>query len=282
MGQYTVNAGLQSMIRDISDDIAVNLKDRLREFRYVIRRNRHDSMLDDRPAALQGRSFPNSGFDAPELLLGRAASLVDTALTAAESISLSIISGNPAVHQGTPEIQSLSVYFADGYEGQRAFHRDMYYLTKEILRRNRADNMLIHEAAFAAIHASMKRDNGKIIAEALRPSTEETRIRTTALACAALMTEMVKQHPIRFFDTRATVESSAIDERRKIEIIGFAAICLACGLATAKAADMEGESNLESALLAVEARAERIMKAFDAKTSGELGDLFETLITHLP
>ncbi|MGH6763510.1 MAG: hypothetical protein ACRECW_18190 [Phyllobacterium sp.] len=270
------------MIRDISDDIAVNLKDRLRDFRYVIRRNRHDSMLDDRPATLRDTPFQNRGFDAPELFLGRAASLVDTALTAAETISLSIISGNPAVHQGTPEVQGLSVYFADGHEGQRIFHRDMYYLTKEILRRNRADNMLIHEAAFTAIHASMKRDSGPLVADALRPSTDEVKIRATATACAALMSEMVKQHPIRFFDTRATVEVTADDQRRKIEIIGFAAICLACGLATAKAADMEGESNLESALLAVEARAERIAKAFDAKASGELSDLFETLITHLP
>ena len=96
------------MLRFLSEEVAVNLKDRLREVRYVIRRNRHDSLQDEHSFARPGEIM------SPELLLGHAASIVDKALTTAETISISLISSNPNMHHSAPHLKSLLVYFGAG------------------------------------------------------------------------------------------------------------------------------------------------------------------------
>lgn len=115
------------MLRTLSEEIAVNLKDRLRGVRYMIRRNCHDGL----PEAERRSDIPS-----PELLLEHAASMVDKALTTAETISISLISADPKVHNNAPHVKSLSVYFSAGAEGARAFRKDMYYLTKEVDRKS--------------------------------------------------------------------------------------------------------------------------------------------------
>jgi hypothetical protein len=83
---------------------------------------------------------------------------------------------------------------------------------------------------------------------------------------------MLRQQPVR---QSGTLSKSAM-------ISGFAAIALACALATAKPADMENIDNLESALLAVEAREDRIIEGVSQNDSVALQKLFATLIFHLP
>lgn len=265
------------MIRDISDDIATNIKDRLREFRYMIRRNRSDNITNRRLEASSTSGPDQSVLDAPDIILGHAARVMDKALTKAENISLSLLSGDPSIHHSAPDVRSIAVYFSAGFDGQHAFHRDMYYLTKEILRRRHADNMLIHETAFAAIHASVNRNHRDLIRDVLQANT----IEATARLCTALLTEMIAENPVRFADGRKVLPETAQAIRNR-DITGFASICLACGLATAKAADMEGVNNLESALLAIEARTDRLVAAFDASNKAALDALFGTLISHLP
>lgn len=269
------------MIRDISDDIATNIKDRLREFRYMIRRNRSDNITNRRPEASSSSGLDQSVLDAPDIILGHAARVMDKALTTAETISLSLLSGDPSIHHSAPDVQSIAVYFSAGFDGQHAFHRDMYYLTKEVLRRRHADNMLIHETAFAAIHASMNRNHRDLIRHVLQAKSQADTIEATARLCTALLTEMIAENPVRFADARKVLPETAQAIRNR-DITGFASICLACGLATAKAADMEGVNNLESALLAIEARTERLVAAFEANNQKALDALFATLISHLP
>jgi hypothetical protein len=74
-----------NMLRILSEEIAVNLKDRLREVRYMIRRNRHESLQVEQSATRPGEIV------SPELLLGHAASVMDKALTTAETISISAL-----------------------------------------------------------------------------------------------------------------------------------------------------------------------------------------------
>ena len=108
------------MIRDISSEIVVSLKDRLRDVRHLIRASRQDS----KPAPQ----------DLPDILFGKAARAMDKALTAAETISISLVSQDPAAHSTTIEARSLDVYFpADANKGEALFRRDVYYLTKRIL-----------------------------------------------------------------------------------------------------------------------------------------------------
>lgn len=255
------------MHQNLPNDITVNIKDRLRAFRYALRRTRENHSDNNNFVSAQTAIRP-------EIVLNRAAhvaaTVMDKAFSTAESISISLVSDNPAIHNNAPDVQSLSFYFNDTPEGQRAFHRDMYYLTKDVLRRNKAENVLIHEAVFINIYSNMKRQYGSEIARLKDPSTES--IQQTAKLCTVLFREMLRLKPVH--------QSSNLPKNALIS--GFAAISLACALATAKPIDMENVDNLESAMLAVEARSERIIAALNQNDDAALQKLFATLIFHLP
>lgn len=249
------------MKQDLPNDIAVNIKDKLRGLRHALRRTRNADTAEQTPVL-------------PEMVLNRAANVaatvMDKAFSTAEAISISLVSNNPAIHETAPDVQSLNSYFTTGSEGQRAFHRDMYYLTKEVLRRNKAENALIQETVFISIFNSMNQRYGADIARLNAPATDI--IQESAKLCAALFQEMLRQQPVR--QTNSLPKNALIS--------GFAAISLACGLATAKPVDMENIDNLESAMLAVEARNAHILAALEKKDDAALQKLFATLIFHLP
>ncbi|ERI15515.1 hypothetical protein [Brucella intermedia] len=258
------------MLRTLSEEIAVNLKDRLRGVRYMIRRNCHEGL----PEAERRSDIPS-----PELLLEHAASMVDKALTTAETISISLISADPKVHNGAPHVKSLSVYFGAGTEGARAFRKDMYYLTKEVSRRHQLQNVLIQEAAFVTVHARMMRKHGSLLKSVFSAETGETKIAATSGAVTALFLELLDERPVRFISMEGHRDPQAL---RKFETTCFAAVGLACGLATAKAADLAGVDPLESAILALDVRHDRLMQAAEERDQAQLETLFQTLIAHLP
>lgn len=261
------------MLRILSEEIAVNLKDRLREVRYMIRRNRHESLQGEHAASRPGEIV------SPELLLGHAASMMDKALTTAETLSISLISSNPYVHNSAPHIKSLAVYFSSGSEGVRAFRKDMYYLTKEVLRRNQLQNVLIQEAVFVTVHAKVIRKYGALLKSAFAAEVGDKKINETAKAITVIFLEFLAEKPVRFISLDAHCDPQAL---HRFEMMCFAAVGLACGLATAKAADLEGVDPLESAILALDARQERVVQAAEERDQEQLTTLFETLITHLP
>ena len=250
------------MHQDIPNDIAVSIKDKLRGLRYALRHTRHGQNAAEKPAVL------------PEVVLNRAAhiaaTVMDKAFSTAETISISLVSDNPSIHETAPDVQSLSFYFNGSTEGQRAFHRDMYYLTKAVLHRNKAENLLIQEGVFKTIYARIKQQHGADISRLQDPATDI--IRQNAGFCTTLFQEMLRRQPVR---QSGNLSKSAM-------ISGFAAIALACALATAKPVDMENIDNLESALLAVEAREDRIIESVSQNDSAALQKLFATLIFHLP
>ncbi|MBJ6718802.1 hypothetical protein I2750_00705 [Bacillus sp. PR5] len=262
-----------NMLRILSEEIAVNLKDRLREVRYMIRRNRHESLQVEQSATRPGEIV------SPELLLGHAASVMDKALTTAETISISLISSNPNVHNSTPHVKSLSVYFGAGAEGARAFRKDMYYLTKEVLRRHQLQNVLIQEAAFVTVHARMMQKHGSLLKSVFSAEAGDRKIVATAKAVAAMFLELLDERPVRFISLDGHCDPQA---PRRFETTCFAAVGVACGLATAKAADLAGVDPLESAILALDVRHDRLMQAAEDRDEAQLEVLFQTLIAHLP
>ncbi len=248
------------MLRTLSDEIAVTIRDRLRDMRYVIRRTR---------AAARA---PESGPPTPEALLGQAASVVDAALTAAETISLSLVSSEPSRHHSAPRMRAFGFYFAGG-EGARAFHGDMYYFLKEILRRHRIADALIHEAAFAAIHERMARKYRRLLVE--RTDEEEA---ATATA-AALFLDVMAERPVRLAPPDDEAGQCGLLEA---EITGAAAASLFCALSTVKPAEVAEADPLESILLAIGARYERLAAAAAMRDAKKLEALFATLVAHLP
>lgn len=267
------------MLRQISEDVRVNLKDRLREVRDAIRQSRHDSTGDAsilREATSHLPPFPGKGIEG---LLGHAASAVDEALSIAESF---VPHERPIAVDGTT-VKGLGTYFPAGNEdrqlsAERLFRRDMYYLTKAVLGGLKIENARIHEADFAAVHASMRKRHGDLLAPLAAP---DPGLQAISAACSALLVECLNQRPVRFAE--ATPETPAAFADRAPDISCLAPVVLACGLAT-KGSDGSPEPDmLEIAILAAGIRHDRLVQAC-AKASpiGELTPVFATLLAHLP
>ena len=249
-------------MRDIPSDIVVSLKDRLRDVRHLIRASRFDA----KP----------TGQELPDLLFGQAARVMDKAFTAAETISISLVSQDPAAHTITIESRSLDVYFPpEPARGEAQFRRDVYYLTKRLFNLFGCSNALIHEATFAAVHATMIRRHGPLLRAA-----RSGELADIATACAAMTLELRAGYdaaPATF------PAASAAKPDRSTQFLSFGAIALATGLATYAEVEPGDEKLVESALLALQARQEKFSQAVAATTPvAPLAALYAFLIPHLP
>jgi hypothetical protein len=251
------------MIRDISNEIVVSLKDRLRDVRHLIRASRQGA--EPAPQNL------------PDILFGTAARAVDKALTAAETISISLVSQDPAAHSTTIEARSIDTYFpADTGKGEALFRRDTYYLTKRILSVLGSSNALIHEGTFSAVHATMIRRHAKLLLAARKDGD----LIDIARACATLAIALQSHYHSEPLAMPAHHEAQPDTET---EYLCFASIALAIGLATYADHEPGEERLVESALLALQARQDKFDQAIHATDRVEaLSDVFAFLIPHLP
>lgn len=261
------------MLRQISEDVRVNLKDRLRDVRHVIRQSRHDQAR--RPLAKDSLE-PSSPPKGIEELLSHAASVVDDAMSLAESL---VPHERPAGADAVT-VKGFDRYFRHGGRdsllgGERAFRRDMYYLAKAIAAKAGAGAPRIYEASLVAAHAAMRKRHADLIAELDIAAEADERIAVAAALCAALLIELVAQHPIRF------AEGTQPGSDREIRFL--APLVLACGLATIGADDLPAADMLEITILAADVRHERIVQAYGkADPHGELTNVFAVLLAHLP
>ncbi|PWJ87165.1 hypothetical protein C8D77_11814 [Mesorhizobium loti] len=265
------------MLRQISEDVRVNLKDRLREVREIIRQSRHDGSGDAsvlREATSHLPPFPGKGIEG---LLSHAASAVDEALSIAESF---VPHERPIKVDGTT-VKGLGTYFPVGSEdrqlsAERLFRRDMYYLTKAVLAGLNIDNARIHEADFAAVHATMHKRHGDLLAALAAPGAG---LQAIAASCSALLVECLNQRPVRFAEAAPETPVGG----RALDISCLAPLALACGLATTGRDGAPEPDMLEIAILAADIRHDRIVQAC-AKASpiAELTPVFATLLAHLP
>jgi hypothetical protein len=264
------------MLRQISEDVRVNLKDRLRDVRHVIRQSRHDHA---RKAAVEGRSPSSSPAKGFEDLLGHAASVVDDAISLAEAL---VPHERPASADAAT-VKSFDHYFrksgrGPSPDGERAFRRDMYYLAKAIAARKTTGAPRIYEASLAAAHAAMRRLHGDLIAELDIAAEPDERVAVAAALAAALLIELVEHRPIRF-NEGAQGGGRSLD----LEIRFLAPLALACGLAIIGADDLPAADMLEITMLAADVRHDRIVQAYGkADRTGELTSVFAVLLAHLP
>ncbi|TPK85230.1 hypothetical protein [Mesorhizobium sp. B2-4-17] len=266
------------MLRQISEDVRVNLKDRLREVRDIIRQSRHDGSGDAsilREATSHLPPFPGKGIEG---LLSHAASAFDEALSIAESF---VPHERPINVDGTT-VKGLGTYFPTGNEerqlgAERMFRRDMYYLTKAVLAGLKIDHARIHEADFAAAHAAMRKRHGDLLTALAAPGAG---LQAIASTCAALLVALLNQHPVHFGE--AAPETAAVGGRA-LEISCLAPVVLACGLATTGRDGAPEPDMLEIAILAADIRHDRIVQACaKANPVEELTPVFATLLAHLP
>ncbi|NGO50874.1 hypothetical protein [Allomesorhizobium camelthorni] len=264
------------MLRQISEDVRVNLKDRLRDVRHVIRQSRHDHARNAAVEA-EGRNSPSSPAKGLEDLLGHAASVVDDAMSLAEAL---VPHERPASADAAT-VRSFEHYFRSNgrgpsLDGERAFRRDMYYLAKAIATRKTTGAPRIYEASLAAAHAAMRKRHADLIAELDIAAEPDERVAVAAVLSAALLIELVEHRPIRFGE-------SAQGRNLDLEVRFLAPLALACGLATIGVDDLPAADMLEITMLAADVRHDRIVQAYGkADRLGDLTTVFAVLLAHLP
>jgi hypothetical protein len=269
------------MLREISEEVRINLKDRLRDVRQAIRQRRHDS---GRPAVLPlpgSASRPGIPFPLREIegLLGHVVSAFDDAMTAAETLV-------PYESQAGTAARPFTTYFPPGgrqdmLAGERAFRRDMYYLVRAMLARRNASAERVHEACFATVHAAMVKRRPDLIATLGEPSGEPERTARAAQMCVALVLEFLRLRPLRL-DIKGEPATKLIDAESTLTVSLLAPIALACGLASLEASDEPDSDPLEMAAMAVEARLDRIIAACrGSDPAAELTPIFAMLLFHL-
>jgi len=264
------------MLREISEDVRILVKDRLRDLRSIVREHRHDRVAQ-RPVSSEAGDQP---FPIREIegLLGHAASAFDDVMSLAESLAPRGPSGGKPVSGPQP----LQTYFRPSGEeqldGERAFRRDLYRLAKLVLEQKSLSGFRIHESDFAAVHAALERRDAALIARLHGGGDQDERVRLVAALVASLFVELVRRQPIRLSSDPGegadTVSSTAVN--------GLAAIAIACGLATLDMEGAPGAELMEIALLAVEVREDRIRAALAREDRTErLTPIFANLLTHL-
>ena len=262
------------MLRQISEEVRINLKDRLRDVRHGVRQFRHDGRRSQQGA----QSRPPFPIGEIEGLLGHAVSAFDEAMSAAESLV-----PRRGKQPGLAVAQSLRVYFpAEGtlaQAGERAFRRDLYYLAQAALAKRTIGAAVVHEADLAAVHATMRKRHADRIAALSRPMGPEGRIAAAASLCSALLIALVDHRPIRLAD-RTPYVFARLDGQSQMR--AFATVTLLCGVATLDGSDAAASDLLELADLAVDARLDRIEHAWaEADADRELTSVFAFLLSHL-
>ncbi|MEW9807040.1 hypothetical protein ABUE31_13695 [Mesorhizobium sp. ZMM04-5] len=265
------------MLRELSEDVRILVKDRLRDFRSIVRQHRHDHAPGQgRAADANGQPLPVRGIEG---LLGHAASAFDDVMTIAEGLAPRPGAGG-ASRSGPQPLQSYFRGPGDAtLDGERAFRRDLYRLAKLALVKNGLSDFRILESDFAAVHEKLEKGSAGPIARLHAQTERDERIQLVAALCASLFVELVRKGPVRLAPVGADGSTGADGV---VASNALAAIAIACGLATL---DMEGAPAaelMEIASLAVGARGDRIRAALDGdERMDRLTALFAGLLTHL-
>lgn len=255
------------MLRNLSEEVVVNIKDRLRDVRHFVRASRHDNPGGPRRPPMAEPFAPPPEI---ERLLGRAASVVDDTLTIAETVSLSLL---PIVRPNDgARLHGFDTYFAAGAgapEGERLFRRDLYAALKSWTR-EKGGAQPLHEASFSQAHLAMRRKHQDLLAE-MREAGPESRIDAVAAVAAATLVELLASQP-------AQPEAGP-----HAGLQPLAPVVLAAGIATLSPSGMSDADLLEAAGMAVEARRDRIVRALEgADPVTDLATVFRALLAHLP
>lgn len=267
------------MLRELSEDVRILVKDRLRDFRSIVRQHRHDRT----PAGPKLPEAKEQPFPIREIegFLGHAVSAFDDVMTLAESLA-------PRAGLGAAPVsgpQPLQSYFREQGElrldGERAFRRDLYRLAKLVLERKHLHGFRILESDFAAVHDALERRDADLIARLHAEAGREERISLVAALSSSLLVELVRHEPIKLPASGVDAQE-ATDANRTIAVNCLAAIAIACGLATLDMEGAAGHELMDIAVLAVDARADRISSALGSGDPvKQLTPLFASLLTHL-
>jgi hypothetical protein len=254
------------------------VKDRLRDLRSIVRQHRHDTPAGVNTMKAKDQPFPVRQIEG---FLGHAASAFDDVMTLAETLAPPVGAVKTPVTGPRPQQAYFPARADARLEGERAFRRDLYRLARLALDRKGLRDVRILEGDFAAVHEFLEKNDAELIALLHGEADEEERVSTVARLTASLFVQLARQEPVKPAAAIPGAEGAS-DIDRDAALAALAVIAIAAGLATL---DMEGAPApelMEIAILAVDARGDRIRAALDGENPlGELTALFESLLTHL-
>lgn len=266
------------MLRELSEDVRVLVKDRLRDLRSIVRQHRHDAPAGGKAVEARDQPFPIREIEG---FLGHAASAFDDVMTLAERLAPPV---GPAGASASGPRPLQSYFRAPGdtqIDGERAFRRDLYRLARLALEKKGQHDVRILEGDFAAVHEALERNGAGLIARLHAETGEEERVSLVAKLSAMLFVQLVRHEPIKPAPAIPGAEAAG-DIDREAALSALAAIAIASGLATLDLEGAPGPELMEIAILAVDARGARIRVALGGENAvGELTPLFESLLTHL-
>ena len=139
----------------------------------------------------------------------------------------------------------------------------------------------IRESDFAAVHGALEKRDAALIAQLHAETDRDERVSLVAALSSSLFVELVRHEPIKL-PVAGPDEGETIDVGHTIAVNCLAAIAIACGLATLDMEGAPGPELMEIAVLAVDARADRIRSALGSGGQvTRLTPLFASLLTHL-
>jgi len=169
----------------------------------------------------------------------------------------------------------------DPLAGERAFRRDMYALSKAVLAEKKERGVRIGEAAFVPVHAAMQKNCGALLAKLSGETEWAGRVALAAGLCATLLQEFLNHGPLRFDEAVPGTEGAG--RRRACAVSCLAPVALACGLASVDREAASEPDLLEIAMLATDARMDRILPACGKpEAQDDLTSIFAALLAHLP
>jgi hypothetical protein len=144
----------------------------------------------------------------------------------------------------------------------------------------RMEGMRVSEAGLVAVHAAFARQQTGPLADLAQATAWTDRIALVAALTASLLVEMTRRQTLRHDDKAG---GGAPEAALDTDIACLAPVALVCGLATMEAENRAEPDLLEIAMLAIDARFDRILAAFaGGDTQSDLTALFATLLAHLP
>lgn len=252
------------MLRDASQDMAIHLKDRLRDIRDFLRSHRHERQA----TAATGRNFSDM-----ETLLARAASMLDDTLTLAETTSRTVL---PGAQQHELVLWPLGDYFTDPGAGERAFRRHMYRTAKILAATlEPAEPPVIRETGFTAAHEALRQRQGHMVLALKNATGHETKRALIAGMLAHLVQDICRSALNDPAASPSTRDAKAV-------ILVFAPGLLASALIGSDES-LPASDLLDIATMAISARRDRMARSLAAdQPITDLTAVFESLLTHLP
>ncbi len=262
-----------ALMRHLTDDILLSVKDVVRNLRYAIRSEAGPALTAARgdigPRAARDHSRPHKA-----LRRHRLAKFVDRLFTEVESDALALSPRRERLHDAIFP-RPVTAYFAglhrpDDEAAERLFARAHYQAAKALLRGYGLDNVLIFEYAIDRARDALLRQHANLVAGACDPSVSPTDAKARAYCVrlsAALTCALVAARPIKEIDPRRGASGAP----RHLVASPNAWCFIAAGLSTAIASLQEESASratsaeiVESACAITDVRFARFSAALEA------------------